>query len=142
VGGPNIVLDTNVLVAALYSASGAAHQLVQLIGTGWFEISLSVPLVLEYEEVAKRKADELGLSSAAIDDVIDYLCAVANRHEIHFLWRPVLPDAEDDMILEIAVVGQCDFIVTYNERDFRGAEQFGVQAITPPAFLEKIGALS
>jgi putative PIN family toxin of toxin-antitoxin system len=133
-------LDTNVFVAALRSQLGASYRLLMLVGTGQFEISLSVPLVLEYEEVAKRQADEIGLSLRAIDDILGYLCSVAIRHSIHYLWRPLLADSKDDMVLELAVAGQCEYIVTYNERHFRGAEQFGIRVIPPHALLEKIGA--
>jgi putative PIN family toxin of toxin-antitoxin system len=142
VGGPQIVIDTNVLVAALRSQHGAAYRLLRLVGSGQFEINLSVPLVLEYEEVAKRQADKIGLSLQAIDDIVDYLCLVANRQSIHYLWRPLLEDPKDDMVLELAVAGQCDFIVTYNQRHFRGTEQFGIRVATPKVILEKIGALS
>jgi predicted nucleic acid-binding protein len=112
-----------------------------LVGTGQFEINLSVPLALEYEEIAKRQADELGLSLRAIDDILGYMCSVAIRHSIHYLWRPLLADSKDDMVLELAVAGRCEYIVTYNERHFRGAEQFGVRAISPQELLEKIGVL-
>ncbi len=138
---PQIVVDTNVIVTALRSQHGASYRLLLLVGTGQFEINLSVPLVLEYEEVAKRQAEEIGLSLQAIDDIIDYLCSVAGRHSIHYLWRPLLADSKDDMILELAVASQCTYIVTYNERHFRGAEQFGIRVITPQELLEKIGAL-
>ena len=107
-------MDTSVLIAALYSQMGTAYRLLSLVGTGKFDISLSVPLVLEYEEVAKRMADELDLTLPAIDDIISYLCLVAVRHQIHYLWRPVLPDPKDDLVLEVAVAGACGFIVTYN----------------------------
>ena len=136
-----IVLDTNVFVAALRSQLGAAHRLLALVGTGQFDINVSVPLVLEYEEVAKRQANEIGLSLSDIDDILNYLCAVGIPHRVHYLWRPVLPDPKDDMVLELAVVGQCAFIVTYNDRHLRGAEQFGVRVVSPQGFLLKIGAL-
>ena len=103
---------------------------------------IQIVMVLEYEDVAKRMSDEIGLSLRAIDDIIDYLCSVAIRHQIHYLWRPVLPDPKDDMVLEVAVAGERDFIVTYNGKDFRGAEQFGIQVLIPNDFLEQIGALS
>jgi putative PIN family toxin of toxin-antitoxin system len=140
--GPQVVVDTNVLIAALRSQLGAGYRLLSLVGTGKFEVNLSVPLVLEYEEVAKRQAGELGLTLQAIDEIIDYLCAVAVQHKIHYLWRPVLSDPKDDLVLEVAVAGQCDFIVTYNEKHFRGAEQFQVEVITPQVFLQKIGERS
>ena len=139
---PQIVMDTSVLIAALHSQWGAAYRLLSLVGTGQFGLNLSVPLVLEYEDVAKRLADEMGLTAQAIDDIIDYLCSIAVQHQIHYLWRPVLPDPKDDMVLEVAVAGECDAIVTYNSKDFRGAEQFGIQILTPRDLLEQIGALS
>ena len=86
------VLDTNVVVAGLRSNRGTSHLLLQLIGTGRFDLHVSVPLVLEYEEVLKRSAPELGLDPSDIDDVVDYICSVATHHEIDFLWRPFLRD--------------------------------------------------
>ena len=132
-------MDTSVLIAALYSQLGTAYRLLSLVGTRKFDINLSVPLVLEYEDVAKRMSDEFGLTLTALDDIIDYLCSVAVRHQIHYLWRPVLPDPKDDMVLEVAVAGRCDAIITYNYKDFRGAEQFGVRILKPVEFLAQIG---
>ena len=137
-----VVLDTNVFVSALRSSQGASFLLLSLVGRSTaFEINLSVPLVLEYEDVAKRQARSLGLTHEDIDDVLDYLCAVANRREIFFLWRPFLRDPSDDMVLELAVEAECEAILTYNQRDFAGVEQFGVRVLTPKAFLQEIGAL-
>lgn len=137
-----IVIDTNVFVAALMSRRGASFRLIELVGTGRFEIGVSVPLVLEYEDAAKRwVGSRIALSEAEVDDVIDYVCAVAEHHKVYFLWRPTLKDPKDDMVLELAVGAQCSFIVTYNVRDFAGIEPFGIEAITPKTFLEKIGAL-
>jgi putative PIN family toxin of toxin-antitoxin system len=139
--GPSIVLDTNVLIAGLRSRNGASFQLLSLVGESAFELNVSVPLVLEYEEVAKRESRALGLTHAEIDDVLDYLCAVATHREIYFLWRPVLRDAADDMVLEVAVEAGCDIVVTHNVRDFAGAERFGVRALTPGEFLKRIGGI-
>jgi putative PIN family toxin of toxin-antitoxin system len=138
---PSIVLDTNVLIAGLRSRNGASFQLLSLIGEPAFELNVSVPLVLEYEEVAKRESRALGLTHGEIDDVLDYLCAVATHREIYFLWRPVLRDAADDMVLEVAVEAGCDIVVTHNVRDFVGAERFGVRALTPGEFLKRIGVI-
>jgi putative PIN family toxin of toxin-antitoxin system len=138
---PSIVLDTNVLIAGLRSRNGASFQLLSLVGESAFELNVSVPLVLEYEEVAKRESRALGLTHAEIDDVLDYLCAVATHREIYFLWRPVLRDAADDMVLEVAVEAGCDIVVTHNVRDFAGAERFGVRALTPGEFLKRIGVI-
>ena len=136
-----IVIDTNVLMAGLKSRRGRAFQLLSLVGTGAFDIHLSVPLVLEYEEILMRELPRLAISSSAIESLIDYHCGVATHHQIFFLWRPYLPDAEDDMVLELAVKAGCDFIVSFNKKDFVGVERFGIEAVTPAEFLQRIGDL-
>lgn len=134
-----IVIDTNVFISALKSKKGASFKLLSLIGGGSFEINLSVPLVLEYEDVAKRSELQLSIDQKYIDDILDYLCQVANRHDIFFLWRPFLKDPKNDLVLELAVKARGKFILTYNLKDFNGIDQFGIQAITPKEFLEHIG---
>jgi putative PIN family toxin of toxin-antitoxin system len=137
-----IVLDTNILVAAMRSRRGGSFRLLSLVGrSGAFEINLSVPLVFEYEDVLLRQLRDLEIDAEDVEAVLDYLCAVANRHEIFFLWRPVLRDPKDDFILELAVQAGCTYVVTFNTRDFAGAERFGIQALTPQEFLKEIGEL-
>ncbi len=137
-----VVIDTNVWIAALRSKRGASHKLLSLIGSGKYEANISVPLILEYEDTAKRLVGEIPLTERDIDDILDYVCAVANHRRIYYLWRPFLSDPGDDMILELAVTAECNFIVTYNQSDFAGIEQFGLITLTPKEFLRKIGALS
>jgi putative PIN family toxin of toxin-antitoxin system len=139
---PQIVIDTNVIVAGLRSRNGAAFQLLRLVGSKRFDIHLSVPLVLEYEEVLLRELPNLLLTASDVQEFIDFHCSVATHHQIFFLWRPYLRDSKDDMVLELAVKAGCDSVVTYNTRDFVGIEKFGVKAVTPAQFLETIGALS
>lgn len=136
---PRIVIDTNVLVAALRSRRGASFRLLSLIGGKHFDINISVPLLLEYEAAAKRIAREVGLTHNDIDDILDYICSVASHRQIYFLWRPVLKDPRDDLVLELAVEAECDVIVTLNVRDFVGAERFGLGVVTPGGFLKAIG---
>ncbi|KAM3102109.1 putative toxin-antitoxin system toxin component, PIN family [Phormidesmis sp. 146-20] len=138
---PQIVLDTNVIVSGLRSRRGSAFQLLTLVGMGKFEIHLSIPLVLEYQEVLSRELSNLYVSATDIEDFIKFHCSVAMRHQIFFLWRPYLPDPKDDMVLELAVAAGCDSVVTYNTRDFVGIEKFGIRAILPAEFLKEIGAL-
>ena len=138
---PQIVIDTNVIVAGLRSRNGTAFRLLSLVGGEQFNIHLSVPLVLEYEDVLLRELPNLSLDATDVQDVINFHCAVATHHQIFFLWRPYLRDTKDDMVLELAVKAGCDSLVTYNTRDFTGIERFGVSAVTPAAFLESIGAL-
>lgn len=138
---PRIVIDTNVLVSALRSRRGASFKLLTLLGGSTFQINVSVPLVLEYEDAAKREARALGLRNEDIDDLLDYLCRVANRRKIFFLWRPFLKDPKDDLVLEVAVEAGCDFIISYNQRDFAGSGRFGIEVLTPKQFLTMIGAI-
>ncbi|MEO1076248.1 MAG: putative toxin-antitoxin system toxin component, PIN family [Bacteroidota bacterium] len=130
-----IVLDTNVLVAGLRSRRGAANRLLRLVGRSSFEIALSVPLVLEYEDVLLRP-DMVPFSTMEVRAFIDVLCQEGNPQRVYFLWRPYLPDPKDDMVLELAVAASCDAIVTYNLRDFRGVDRFGIRAVRPEAFLK------
>jgi putative PIN family toxin of toxin-antitoxin system len=130
------VLDTNVLVSAFRSREGVAFRLISLLREGRFEISISVPLVLEYEDVLLRRTL---LNEEAVLTVVRYLSSIAHRQEIFFLWRPGLPDPKDDMVLELAVASQAKYIITYNGRDFATAERFGIQAVTPKVFLNIVG---
>jgi predicted nucleic acid-binding protein len=81
------------------------------------------------------------LTVSDVDDVVGYVCHVGRHHEIDFLWRPFLRDADDDMLLELAVQAGCSTIVTHNVRDFEGSESFGISAVRPQAFLRTIGDL-
>jgi len=125
----------------LRSNRGASFKLLSLIDSDKFEFYLSVALVLEYEAVAKRSSQKLGLTDSDIEDLIDYLCAVGKSRQVHFLWRPSLKDPSDDFILELAVESECDYIVTHNIRDFTETSKFQVYAITPQKFLKIIGAI-
>jgi len=137
-----VVIDTNVLLAALMSKGGAAYQLFALIGKDKFDLSLSVPLVVEYESTAKSLIREkIFLAEQAIDDIIDFVCTASIHHEVYFLWRPFLNDPKDDMVLELAVSARADYIITYNLKDFQGVYEFGVKVVTPKTFLEIIGVL-
>ena len=138
---PQVIIDTNIMVAGLRSRKGSAFRLLTLVGTGLFEIHLSVPLVLEYEEVLLRQLPNLQVNQVDIENLIDFHCSVAQHHQIFFLWRPYLRDPKDDMILELAVKASCQRIITYNIRDFIGVEKFGLQAVKPANFLQSIGVL-
>jgi len=136
-----IVADTNVFVTALRSQFGASYKLLSLIDKDSFQLNLSVPLALEYEAVVKRQIGEIALSEKEIDNILDYVISKSNRWEIYFLWRPQLKDASDDMVLELAVTANCNYIITYNVNDFKGIDDFGIEVMTPKEFLELIGEL-
>ena len=130
-----VVLDTNVLVAAARSRRGASFQVLSMVGPdASFQPVVSVPLVLEYEMALKRST---ALSDEDAEVIVDYLCKVADRRRIHFLWRPFLKDPADEMVLEVAVEAGAEVIVTHNVRDFEGVEdRFGVRVLSPGAFLK------
>lgn len=134
------VLDTNVLVAALRSPQGASYALITALPlTGW-ELALSVPVYLEYQDVLLRP----GLvppvfSGSDIMALCRFLASIARAQDIHFLWPSFLPDPKDDMLLELAVAASASHIVTHNTRHFHSAESFGVRALAPAAFLRLVG---
>ena len=136
-----IVIDTNVVYSALRSRRGASFRLFTLLHSGKFEINLSVPLVLEYEDVLKRKQPTLSISNQQIEQFLDYLCRIGNCHDVYYLWRPILRDPGDDLILELAVRAGCKYIVTYNKADFSGVNEFGIQAVTAREYLKIIEEL-
>jgi predicted nucleic acid-binding protein len=133
-----VALDTNVLVAAIRSRRGASFEVLSRVGTGVFDIAVSVPLVLEYEDALLRHASASGLVASDVHDLVDYVCSVAVRQEIFFLWRPLLKDPNDDMVAELAVAAGCDAVVTHNIRDFAGIETFGLALLTPGTFLKQL----
>ena len=135
---PRIVLDTNVLYAGLYSASGKSYQLLRAIAERRVRIALSSPLLFEYEDVLKRNQAVLNLSDAEVEQVLDNLCALADFQAIYFLWRPCLPDPNDDMVLELAVAAQVPRIVSFNAKDFGPASRFGIEVVSPKIMLEDL----
>jgi len=134
-----VVFDTSVLVAAAHSRDGASFALVSSIPSERFQISLSVGLYLEWQDVLTR-AEHLPPGQTAEDAIafLRYLCSQAWLQPIYFLWRPFLPDPGDDMILELALAAGCRCIVTHNVRHFAGCERLGVEAITPGEFLKRL----
>jgi putative PIN family toxin of toxin-antitoxin system len=131
-----IVIDTNVLVASLRSRRGASFKLVSFLPSNKFSIAISVPLVFEYEDALKR-LESSAITEQDIGDLVDFLCKIGHQQEIFFLWRPFLPDPADDHVLEVAVAGGCDAIVTYNKRDFKGIEKFGLRVLDPESFFPR-----
>lgn len=133
-----IVIDTNVLTAAARSDTGASQRLLRRFPDTLFQPAISVPLYAEYCAVLMRPEHLSRRSRADAERFLDYLLAVSWLQEVFFLWRPLLPDPDDDMILELAVAARCRYIVTHNVADFRGCERFGLAALRPGAFLREI----
>jgi hypothetical protein len=97
--------------------------------------------VLEYEDVLLRHTAATKLGQTGVDAVLNYFCKVAHLQLIFYLWRPLLFGPKDDLLLELAVAAGCPAIVTYNVRDFVGAEGFGLSVLAPAPFLSGLGVL-
>jgi predicted nucleic acid-binding protein len=102
---------------------------------------LSVPLAIEYEAVCRRSEHrvEAGLSNPQVEIFLDALIAIGEPVETHFLWRPQLRDPNDEMVLEAAVNGRADALVTFNVRDYgTAAARFGVAVLLPREAIARI----
>jgi putative PIN family toxin of toxin-antitoxin system len=135
------VLDTDVLVAAFRSDAGASRQVLEAARARRFELLLSVPLMLEYESVLTRP-EHLAAGGASKEDVsavLDELALVGKRVALEIRIRPVLPDPNDEMVLETAINGRADAIVTFNDRDFRPVvARFRCSVLRPGEVVRKL----
>jgi putative PIN family toxin of toxin-antitoxin system len=134
-----VALDTNVLVAALRSDRGASRRLLLGALERSYQLVASVPLMIEYEAVLSRDEHLLasGLSTEDVQILLDAIAMVAEPVRLAYLWRPLLTDTEDDMVLETAINGRADILVTLNLRDFAAAKgMFDVVIVSPADALE------
>lgn len=136
---PQIVIDTNVIVAAVRSRRGASAALLAMVGTARFAINLSVALALEYEEVLKRHGPPVGITGDEADDLVAFLCAHGNRREPVAKVRPLIDDPDDEFLAELAVSFDCDYLVTHNLRHLAPLQAHGIGVVTPGQFLGIIG---
>ena len=136
-----VVLDTSVIVAGLRSRSGASNAVLRLVAIGRLTLLATPPLFLEYEEVLKRAEQRLehGLNPEAIDEFLAELAALIEPVEVHYRWRPQLRDPNDEMVLETAIHGSADALVTHNVSDFADAgERFEIAVLRPAELLRRV----
>jgi len=136
------VADDDIIVAAMRSPGGASAEILRAVRREKVELLLSVPLAMDYEAVCLRPEHQIasGLSEQEVHIFVDAVIAMAEPVKIHFLWRPQLRDPSDEMVLETAVNGRADLLVTFNERDYGTVpERFGIQVTTPRRAMERIG---
>lgn len=133
-----VVVDTNVWIAALRSRRGASFELLRRVGDPGWRLHASTALLLEYEAVARREAAHLWAQPERVEAILDYICAHAQEHAISFRWRPFLVDPNDDFVLELAVSAGARYVVTHNVRNFAGTERFGIEVVTPKQMLLKL----
>ena len=137
-----LVLDADVLVAAFRSERGASRELLIAALDERFVLLASTAIWLEYEAVLTRplQLTAMRLTAAEVRDVLAALAVVAEPVPIHFLWRPVLADAEDEHVLDLAMNGRADMLVTFNQDDFREASRtFQIEVVTPATALQRLG---
>jgi putative PIN family toxin of toxin-antitoxin system len=135
-----VVLDTNVIVAGLRSRRGASFELLSRAAQTRLRPLLTIGLFLEYEAVLNRpeQVEHHGFDKSQIGRFLTEFAAMSEPVDVYFLWRPQLDDPSDELVLEAAINGRCDFLITYNVRDFaRAAVRFGVQIKTPSEFLRE-----
>ena len=137
----NVTIDTNVIIGALKSQKGASYKLLMLLKDNVFLSNISVPLFVEYESVAKREGLVGNLTKKDIEAILNYFLSKSKIQKIFYLWRPILKDPKDDLVLELAVKSQSKYIITFNKKDFKGCEKFGILAVTPYEFLAERGLL-
>jgi len=133
-------LDTSVLVAAVRSSRGASRELLRMVLDGELRPLVSVPLVLEYEEVLTR-SEHLGgsVDAQANIEIVKAFCRLGEPVHISYRLRPQLIDPDDEFVLETAYHGRADLIVTLNTRDFlTAARRFGIEALRPGEALERM----
>jgi len=140
-----IVIDTNVLLSALFSNKGKSYKLIETLGKMAKSDKkvnvVSVPLALEFEEVLlrpKNREKYAYFTSEEIRLIISDIVQISHRTKLHFLWRPFLKDSFDDKVLETAVNGQARAIITFNTKDFVGVKKyFDIEILTPAELFDK-----
>jgi putative PIN family toxin of toxin-antitoxin system len=136
-----LVLDTDIIIAAMRSPSGASAALLMAVRRGEIRMLANVALALEYEATCRRAEHGVaaGLSPAQVGAFIDAVIALAEPVETHFLWRPQLRDPGDELVLEAAVNGQANAIVTFNQKDFGEIPmKFSVEVLAPVDALRRM----
>ena len=136
-----VVLDTSVIVAALRSRTGASNRLLELVAVGRLQPLVTTPLFLEYEEVLQRPEHRL-VTGMTLEDIERFLAAFASAAtavEVNFRWRPQLSDPDDELVLEAAVNGKAEALVTHNVSDFRDVDRlFGLRVVTPGELVKEL----
>jgi putative PIN family toxin of toxin-antitoxin system len=136
-----VILDTNVVLAAIRSRAGASHRLLVTIGHARWQSVVTPTLMYEYEDVVRRPGVAPGLSPQDITNILDMIYRESQRQIVWFSWRPFSSDPGDDAILEAAIAGQCDYVVSFNQRHLRVVQEFGIKVLRPVDLLKLIGEI-
>ncbi len=135
-----VTIDTNVLLAGLISQFGASYQILRLIVKEEITVALSTQVLLEYDDVLKRK-EILNLTKLKIEqveDILDLLALLAQKNNIYYRLRPNLRDENDNLFIECAFASNSEYLLTSNIRDINSGELkgFKFEALTPKDFYQ------
>jgi putative PIN family toxin of toxin-antitoxin system len=136
-----LVLDTSVIVSAVRSRRGASNKLLEMAFLRSFQMLATPALFLEYEEVLARKEQRAvhGMTPDRMNAFLIGLAVMIEPVRIFYQWRPQMQDADDEMVLETAINGRADAIVTHNSRDFVvAASRFKVRVLSPSHLIEEV----
>lgn len=136
-----IVLGTSVITSALRRSTGASNALLRFVAMQELVPLVTTALFLEYEDVLKRAEQRLahGLDNAGADRYLAALASASEAVNVRYQWRPQLSDANDEMVLEAAVNGRADALVTHNIKDFKAAAtKFNVRILLPADVLAEM----
>lgn len=136
-----IVLDTDVIVAAMRSPTGASAAILRAVDAGQARLLSSVALILEYETQCTQPVHYEAAALSLLDAIVfvDAVAALSEPVELYFFWRPQLRDPGDEMVLETAINARADFIVTFNLRDYgQVPHRFGIGVLRPAEAIQRI----
>jgi len=137
-----VTIDTNIIFQALYSSTGASHQILKMIRTGELSLAISIPVYKEYQDVLKRERslDFIQKTEDEIDTVLEFIALVAEPFVMNYLWRPNLTDEKDNIFAELAFNSGSEYLITKNIKDFTIGNELKLESfevITPGEFLSR-----
>ena len=137
-----VVVDTNVFVSALRSTEGGSREVLRACLQGRLQPLMGTALFSEYEDLLVREIlfEGCPLDSEEREALLDAFVSVCRWTKIYWLWRPNLRDEADNHLIELAVAGNAEYLVTHNVRDFTNAELYfpDTSVVTPQQLLEEL----
>ena len=134
------VIDTNVVYAGVRSRSGASYQILDALERHLWTMVLSNTVLTEYEEILKREAPAIGITSDRTDLLLDSLCLHADKRLTSETWMPVLSDPDDEAFVQLAFESKADHLVSFNIAHLAPARALGINLLAPKEFLKILRA--
>ena len=128
-------MDTNIVAAALRSKQGASFEIFRRLRLGEWTAIISNHLLYEYEEVLKRQCVVTGFRLEDVDELLNAICARSEEWPLSREWQPMLPDPDDEPLVQLAVESGAMAIITHNVRHLQPAAVLNIQILKPNEFL-------